>query len=90
MGRWSRLIARAFIAQLAIGPGKLWLDVGCGTGALTQEILDDAEPQEVRAVDPSAAFIEYAREHFVSDIATFELASAAALPFADDATYSVR
>lgn len=83
MGRWSRLIARAFIAGLTIAPGKRWLDVGCGTGALTQQILDHTEPQEVRAVDPSAAFIEYAREHVGSDSATFEVASAAALPFAD-------
>ena len=83
MGRWSRLIALAFIDGLRIAPGKRWLDVGCGTGALTQEILDDAEPQEVWAVDPSAAFIEYARQQLGSDIATFALASAAALPFAD-------
>jgi hypothetical protein len=34
VGRWSRLIARQFIAWLRVPPDKTWLDVGCGTGSL--------------------------------------------------------
>jgi ubiquinone/menaquinone biosynthesis C-methylase UbiE len=35
VGRWSRLVARSFVGWLGCGPGRLWLDVGAGTGILT-------------------------------------------------------
>jgi hypothetical protein len=35
VGRWSRLVAREFLSWLAVPPGSHWLEVGCGTGALT-------------------------------------------------------
>jgi ubiquinone/menaquinone biosynthesis C-methylase UbiE len=44
IGRWSRLVAREFLDWLAVEPGRRWLDVGCGTGALTRTILERAEP----------------------------------------------
>src|SRR6185503_7510588 len=47
VGRWSRLVARAFLAWLALPTGRRWLDVGCGTGALSQTILETAMPAEV-------------------------------------------
>ena len=37
VGRWSRLVARAFLEWLDVPDGKDWLDVGCGTGALTPD-----------------------------------------------------
>src|SRR5215212_902867 len=51
VGRWSRLVAREFIAWLAVPPGSHWLDVGCGTGALTEVILRQAQPRAVTGVD---------------------------------------
>jgi hypothetical protein len=39
VGRWSRLIAGKFLTWLDIPPQSDWLDVGCGTGALTATIL---------------------------------------------------
>src|SRR3954465_14216021 len=60
VGRWSRLVAREFIRWLAVAPGSRWLDVGCGTGALTQTVLEHATPGEVVGIDPSAAYIESA------------------------------
>ena len=57
VGRWSRLVAREFIKWLAVAPGSCWLDVGCGTGALTQTVLEQATPGEVVGIDPSAAYI---------------------------------
>jgi hypothetical protein len=35
MGRWSRALARPFLAALAVPRHSRWLEVGCGTGALT-------------------------------------------------------
>ena len=36
VGRWSRAVAREFVSGLALPAGSDWLDVGCGTGALTR------------------------------------------------------
>lgn len=62
IGRWSRLLAREFLAWLDVPPQSRWLDVGCGSGALTQTILALAEPQAVTGLDVSAAFVAYMRE----------------------------
>jgi SAM-dependent methyltransferase len=80
VGRWSRLVAREFLKWLAIPAGKAWLDVGCGTGALTQTILDVVRPKSVLGVDLSPAFLEYAKGHVSDERASFEEASAESLP----------
>jgi SAM-dependent methyltransferase len=83
VGRWSRLVARQFLAWLAIPADKKWLDVGCGTGALTQTILEMASPREVTGVDPSEGFVEFARAHTPDERATFVTGDARALPVED-------
>lgn len=60
-GRWSRLVARKFLRWLAVPANARWLDVGCGTGALTQTILEVAAPLEVLGVDAAEAFLAFAR-----------------------------
>jgi SAM-dependent methyltransferase len=80
VGRWSRLVAREFLAWLAIPQGRDWLDVGCGTGALSQVVLQIAEPRTVRGIDPSAGFIEYARARTLDARASFAVGDAQALP----------
>jgi SAM-dependent methyltransferase len=85
MGRWSRLVAREFLAWLAVPPGQRWLDVGCGTGALTQTILSAAAPSAVTGVDPSAAFIAHAQASTPDARARFTVGDAQALPDAPDA-----
>ena len=57
VGRWSRLVAREFVRWLAVSPGSRWLDAGCGTGALTQTVIEHAAPSKVVGTDPSAAYI---------------------------------
>ena len=81
VGRWSRLVAREFIAWLAAPPGRRWLDVGCGTGALSQTILATADPIAVKGVDQSPAYVAYTREHVIDERARFEVADAYALPY---------
>lgn len=80
VGRWSRLIAQRFLAWLDMPPGKEWLDVGCGTGALTQTILEHAVPRTVTGVDASPGFIEYAQAHITDARASFRIGHAEALP----------
>ena len=81
VGRWSRLVAQDFLTWLAVPPGARWLDVGCGTGALTDTILRQSDPAEVVGIDPSGGFVAHAREHVRHERATFEVADAQALPF---------
>ena len=82
VGRWSRLVAREFLAWLDIPAGKSWLDVGCGTGALTQTILANAQPAGVAGLDPSEGFLAFARTR--APQAEFRVGDAQALPFEDD------
>ena len=85
VGRWSRLVARKFLDWLSLPEGARWLDVGCGTGALTQAIVERCAPQEVVGVDPSEGYLASARERVEHSRVSFELGDAAALPVADDA-----
>jgi ubiquinone/menaquinone biosynthesis C-methylase UbiE len=63
MGRWSRPIASRFLDWLGMPRDLEWLDVGCGTGALTAAIVRQCDPASVVAVDPSEGFLAKAREH---------------------------
>jgi SAM-dependent methyltransferase len=84
VGRWSRLVAAEFVDWLAIPPGRRWLDVGCGTGALTAAVLAVNEPAAVVGVDPSEGFLTVARSHVVDARAGFEVGDARSLPVPDD------
>ena len=76
VGRWSRLIAREFITWLNIPKGKIWLDVGCGTGALTQTVLQLADPAKIQGVDQSEGFVEYASARVQDERAAFQISAA--------------
>jgi trans-aconitate methyltransferase len=67
VGRWSRLVAREFVGWLDLPPNRRWLDVGCGTGALSDVILQCASPSQVSGIDPSPGFVSFAC-HKVSPI----------------------
>ena len=62
VGRWSRLVAREFLAWLD-APARLdWLDVGCGTGALTEAVAQHCAPSRLAGIDPSAGFLAVSEE----------------------------
>jgi SAM-dependent methyltransferase len=83
VGRWSRPVAREFVGWLAVGPGRRWLDVGCGTGALSATVLDLAQPAAVHGIDPAAAQVGHARRLVGDHRATFEIGDALAIPGGD-------
>jgi SAM-dependent methyltransferase len=88
VGRWSRLIAAEFVDWLAAPEGARWLDVGCGTGALTEAILRGAAPREVVGVDPSEAFLGFARSRLGNARVSLRTGYARALPV-EDARFNV-
>ena len=61
MGVWSRLVGETFLSWLAPRPGSRWIDIGCGNGAFTQQIVERCAPAEVQGVDPSEAQLVFAR-----------------------------
>ena len=81
MGRYSRLLAPQLAEFARVEPGQRVLDVGCGPGALTAELVDRVGAGAVAAVDPSEPFAAAARErHPEVDV---RLAPAEQLPFAE-------
>ena len=80
MGRWSRQVARAFVEWLQPARSANWLELGCGTGALTSTILGLCEPASITACDRSAPFVEHAREHLADARVSLLVADAEALP----------
>jgi SAM-dependent methyltransferase len=82
IGRWSSRVAAKFLDWLELPAGLRWVDVGCGTGALSEAILDGQDPTSVVGVEPSAGFVTAARER-LGDRATIHRAPAQKLPLAD-------
>jgi SAM-dependent methyltransferase len=83
MGRWSALVAEQFVRRLALPPQQRWLDVGCGTGALTRAVLARAQPAAVTGVDRSPEFVGFARERTASPLASFLVGDATQIPVQD-------
>ena len=82
MGRYSAPLAPQLADLAGVAAGQRVLDVGCGPGALTAELVRRLGPAGVVAVDPSPPFVAAARErHPGVDV---RQAAAEELPFADD------
>lgn len=81
MGRYSRELAPAFADAAGIAAGQDVLDVGCGPGALTGELVRRTGADRVLAVDPSPPFVEACAQRYAG--VQVRLAPAEALPFDD-------
>ena len=79
MGRYSVPLAAPFMEFAGVASERQVLDVGCGPGALTAELVERLGPSAVTAVDPSESFVAAARERFPE--VTVRRASAEELPF---------
>lgn len=84
VGRWSRLVAPRFVSWLGMPAGLRWLDVGCGTGALTAAILAHAAPGSVTGVEPSEGFLATAAQR-LGERAQLHRGSANEIPLSDAA-----
>lgn len=82
MGRYSVPLAPHFASFADVAGGQRALDVGCGPGALTAELVRRLGSAAVAAVDPSESFVRAARERLPGVLV--EQASAGHLPFPDD------
>jgi SAM-dependent methyltransferase len=81
MGRYSVPLAPAFADFAGVAAGQRVVDVGCGPGALTLELVGRLGADAVSAVDPSESFVAAARER-QPDV-DVQQAPAEELPFAD-------
>lgn len=79
IGRWSRLIAPKFLDLLAMPPELDWLEIGCGTGALSAAIVGRCAPKSLLGIDPSENFLASAREAVTDARAKFRKGDAQAL-----------
>jgi SAM-dependent methyltransferase len=82
MGRYSVLLSPQLADLAGIAAGQRVLDVGCGPGALTAELVERVGADSVVAIDPSQPFVDAARaRHPGVDV---RLGTAEQLPFPDD------
>lgn len=79
MGRWSRPIASRFLDWLGMPAGLDWLEVGCGTGALSSAILEQCIPRNLIAIDPSEGFLSKARQNVRDSRVEFRVGNAETL-----------
>lgn len=82
MGRYSEPLSARFADVIGVHPGRRALDVGCGPGALTAELVARLGADAVVGVDPSPDFVAAARERFPA--VDIRKAKAEDLPFASD------
>ena len=82
MGRWSQEVAARFLMWLNLEPNQRWLDVGCGTGALTRATSTLTDPHMLVGLDPSLSFVQYANQQ--QNDSLFFVATGNALPVVNE------
>jgi trans-aconitate methyltransferase len=84
MGRWSQKVAPMFLQWLDATPNKSWIDIGCGTGGLTEQITRTCKPSSILGVDMADGFIEVAQNRVKN--AEFRVGSADNLEMPSNST----
>jgi ubiquinone/menaquinone biosynthesis C-methylase UbiE len=60
-----------------------WINIGCGSGAFTELIVERCAPTEVQGIDPSEGQLAFARGRPAARVAEFRKGDAMALPFSE-------
>ena len=79
MGKWSIMVAKEFLIWLSKDNDvqkKKWIDIGCGPGSLTFEILKFFNPEFLLGVDPSPDYLPNSSSPNIS----FQVGSSHKLP----------
>ena len=84
MGAWSQLVGQVFLDWLSPATGQRWIDVGCGNGTFTEQLIQRCAPVEAQAIDPSEAQLAFARTRPGAAGAVFRQGDAMVLPFEAD------
>ena len=83
-GVWSRIAGSQFLNWLSPTPRQRWVDIGCGTGAFTEQIIQNCSPLSVDSLDSSIEQIQYASDKLMINTANFQTGDAMDLPFKAD------
>jgi ubiquinone/menaquinone biosynthesis C-methylase UbiE len=82
-GRWSRVAGAVFLDWLSLPPGLRWVDVGCGTGAFTELVLQRSNPRALSGLDPAKDQIAFAKRRKGADRIDYRIGDALCLPYRD-------
>ncbi len=85
VGRWSRKTGREFLSWLNAPAGLRWLDLGCGTGAFTAQILEYCDPLSIVGVEPSTGFRDLANQAVANERVQFLPGSGEKIPLKENA-----
>lgn len=84
MGVWSQLVGSKFLEWLNPEKHQKWIDIGCGGGAFTEQLMENCFPSYLVGVDPSRDQLDFARQRPGLERAVFHQADAMDLPFESD------
>ena len=84
MGVWTKIVGDRFLTWLQPNTSKHWIDIGCGNGASTEQILEKCSPSVIDALDPSGDQIKFAKSRKLTKLANFSIGDAEALTAQDE------
>ena len=84
MGVWSQLVGDEFLKWLAPKKGQRWIDIGCGGGAFTEQLMLGCAPSYLAGVDPSEDQLAFAQRRPSLKTAEFRKSDAMELPFQEN------
>lgn len=84
MGRWSKVLASKFVKLFLIREGASILDVGCGTGSLTDVIARTTKANRIVGIDPTETLLDFANGNNQDDRVSFRKGVGEDLPFNDN------
>ena len=84
MGVLTKIVGDRFLTWLQPNTSKHWIDIGCGNGASTEQILEKCSPSVIDALDPSEDQIKFAKSRKLTKLANFSIGDAEALTALDE------